>query len=155
MSHEADLDTALTHLAALAGDWDGTEHLSDTPWTTRGSASGSHKLRLATGGLTLVQDYQQWRRGAITLTGHGVFAVDPESADLLWWWFDDFGHPPLTPSRGRFDHEGGVVVDKTSPRGRQRAHFARSGDLLIHRIEVAPTGASGFTPVVDASYRRR
>ena len=67
MSHEADLDTALTHLAALAGDWDGTEHLSDTPWTTRGSASGSHKLRLATGGLTLVQDYQQRRRGAITL----------------------------------------------------------------------------------------
>jgi hypothetical protein len=103
----------------------------------------------------LVQDYEQRRDGAVTLTGHGVFAVDPASSQVLWWWFDDFGHPPLTPSRGDFDEDGGIVLEKATPRGRQRARFAQSGDLFTQVIEIAPAGAGDFSTVVEASYQRR
>lgn len=146
---------AVTALAALAGDWEGAEHLNASPWTASGTVDGLHRLRLATRGLTLVQDFEQRRDGTVTLTGHGVFAVDPVTSDVLWWWFDDFGHPPLTPSRGHLSDEGGIVLEKTTPRGRQLAYFAASGDVLTHRIEVAPAGTDDPTPLVNASYRRR
>jgi hypothetical protein len=145
----------VTALAALAGDWEGAEQLKASPWTVAGTVVGLHRVRLATRGLTLIQEYEQRRDGAVTLTGHGVFAVDPATSDVLWWWFDDFGHPPLTPSRGHFSDDGGIVLEKTTPRGRQRAHFAASGGLLTHRIEVAPAGSDDLIPLVDACYRRR
>ena len=35
------------------------------------------------------------------LTGHGVFLIDPTTGDLLWWFFDSDGVPPV-PLHGRF-----------------------------------------------------
>jgi hypothetical protein len=155
MHHETDIEFARACLGALAGDWEGPERLEASPWTTAGPAHGCHRLRLATRGPVLIQDYEQRRDDAITLAGHGVFAIEPATSDLLWWWFDDFGHVPLVPSRGRFDSQGSVVLEKETPRGRQQARFETAGDLLVHRIAVAPAAAGAFTPMVEATYRRR
>jgi Protein of unknown function (DUF1579) len=142
-------------LASLAGDWEGDEQIGASPWTTPGRARGFHRLRLMTRGLTVVQDYEQRRGGAVGLTGHGVFSVDPESSDVLWWWFDDFGYPPLSPSRGRVGPDGVLVLEKATVRGRQRATFAIEDDVLIHQIAVAPGASTRFTPIVEASYQRQ
>jgi hypothetical protein len=149
------ISAARAALVALAGDWEGTEHLGASPWTSAGTAHGAHRLRASIGDQILVHDYEQRRDGAATLTGHGVLAVEPESADVLWWWFDDYGHPPLAPSRGSFADDGSLVLVKATPRGRQRASFAVSGDILVHRIEVAPSGEEALTTIVEASYARR
>jgi hypothetical protein len=139
----------------LAGEWEGTEHIAGSPWTTAGTARGTHTMRPATRGQTLVQDYEQRRGDEVTLTGHGVFAVEPETGAMLWWWFDDYGHPPLSPARGEVSADGALVLVKTTPRGRQRATFQVSGEHLIHRIEVALAGATDAFTMVEATYRRR
>jgi hypothetical protein len=148
------VSAARAALVALAGDWEGTEHLGASPWTSAGTAHGVHRLRASIRDQVLVHDYEQRRDGAVTLTGHGVLAVEPDTADVLWWWFDDYGHPPLVPSRGTFADDGSLVLVKATPRGRQRASFTASGDVLVHRIEVAPSREEELRPILEASYAR-
>jgi hypothetical protein len=74
---------------------------------------------------------------------------------VLWFWFDSIGHPPLEPSRGGFDAGGTrLTLEKTTPRGTQRATFARDGDRLRHEVSARLGDATGFTPLVTATYVR-
>ena len=44
----------------------------------------------------VVQDYRRVAEDGSELTGHGVYLVDPVTAELLWWFFDSAGchrHP--------------------------------------------------------------
>ena len=143
------------HLAALAGTWTGAENLAPSPWAPGGTATGRHDFAVAAGGFALTQDYVEERDGGVSLRGHGVFAVDPASGEVLWFWFDSIGFPPAAPSRGRLDAAGtAMVLEKTTPRGTQRATFARDGDVLHHRIEARLPDAPSFAPLVTATYRR-
>jgi len=142
-------------LAALAGAWRGPETLAPSPWSAGGPAVGTHTFAVAAGGFALVQDYAEERDGAPALTGHGVFAVEPGSEDVLWFWFDAIGHPPTAPSRGRFGADGTtLVLEKTTPRGVQRATFARDGEALHHRLDVRLAGEDAFATLVTATYAR-
>jgi hypothetical protein len=142
-------------LAALAGAWRGPERLAPSPWSPGGPAVGTHTFAVGAGGFALVQDYREERAGVPALTGHGVFAVEPGSEDVLWFWFDSIGHPPAGPSRGRFDAAGTtLVLEKTTPRGVQRATFARDGDALRHRLDVRLAGEDAFATLVTADYAR-
>jgi hypothetical protein len=110
---------------------------------------------VATGGFTLLQDYAEERDGTPALTGHGVFTADPATDEVLWFWFDAIGHPPAAPSRGRFDAAGTMLVlEKTTPRGTQRATFALDGDTLHHRLEARLSDAETFATLVVAEYAR-
>jgi hypothetical protein len=150
------LTTAHQHLATLAGTWTGDELLAPSPWSPGGAATGRHVFTITAGGFSVTQDYTEERDGATTLTGHGVFTVDPESGDVLWFWFDSIGYPPAAPSRGAFDADGTrLVLEKTTPRGTQRATFARDGDRrLRHEVAARLGDATAFTPLVTATYER-
>ena len=142
-------------LAALVGTWEGKEQLATTPWSPGGTARGEHSFAVTAGGFALVQEYAEHRDGAPMLTGHGVFSVDPSDGCVVWFWFDSIGYPPLTPSRGSFASDGTTLrVEKTTPRGVQRASFAIAGEVLVHRIEVRLPEASEFACLVDARYER-
>ncbi|WP_053227021.1 DUF1579 domain-containing protein [Solirubrobacter soli] len=115
-------------LAALAGEWEGTEELAPSPWSPGGTAQARMTLSVAAGGFALVQDY----RSDTGLTGHGVFSVSGD--EVLHHWFDSFGFPVEAPARGGFDGEA-LVVERTSPRGTNRTTFALADGELRQRIE--------------------
>ena len=149
------LTTAHQHLATLAGTWTGDEVLAPSPWSPGGAATGRHVFAIAAGGFSVTQDYAEERDGATALTGHGVFTVDPGSGEVLWFWFDSIGYPPAAPSRGGFDADGTrLVLEKTTPRGTQRATFAREGDRLAHEVAARLGDATAFAPLVTATYVR-
>jgi hypothetical protein len=78
----------------LLGNWTGLEQLSPG-----GSARTMMTFKLDVADHVVLQDYRQVRENGAELTGHGVFLVDPVTADLLWWFFDSSGIPPM-PVRG-------------------------------------------------------
>jgi hypothetical protein len=80
--------------------------------------------------------------------------TDAATGEILWWFFDDVGHPPLEPARGAVDDDGALVLVKHTPRGTQRATFALDGDRLAHRIAVRLAGQESFATVLEADYRR-
>jgi hypothetical protein len=78
----------------LLGNWTGVEQLTDG-----GSARAMVTFKLDVADRVVLQDYRQVRDNGAELTGHGVFLLDPVTNDLLWWFFDSSGTPPV-PLRG-------------------------------------------------------
>jgi hypothetical protein len=82
--------------------------------------------------------------------GHGAAETGGDGA-LAWFWFDSYGFVPAGPSRGATP----AAMEKTTPRGTQRARFAIGDDgALHHAIAVRLADATDFTPVVSARYTR-
>ena len=78
----------------LLGNWTGVEQLA-----AGGTARAMITFKLDVTDQVVLQDYRQVRDDGAELVGHGVFLVDPVTADLLWWFFDSSGTPP-SPVRG-------------------------------------------------------
>jgi hypothetical protein len=115
----------------LLGNWTGVEQL-----TEGGTARAMITFKLDVADRVVLQDYRQVRENGAELTGHGVFLVDPVTSDLLWWFFDSSGTPPI-PLRGlQTDH--GLVL------GPHREHRFWISDDQLHRR----------SPGLSGSYRR-
>lgn len=146
---------AHARLAVFAGSWEGREDLQPSPWGPGGNATGRGVYRVVTDGMALTQDYEEEKDGAIVFRGHGVFTVDPESGDVLWWWFDSMGFPPDTPARGRWDGDT-LTFLKTTPRGDARYVYALQGsDAYTFSIENRFPGQDDFCLFMKGHYRRR
>jgi hypothetical protein len=78
----------------LLGNWTGVEQLA-----AGGTARAMITLKLDVADRVVLQDYRQVGDDGAELAGHGVFLLDPVTAELLWWFFDSSGTPP-TPLRG-------------------------------------------------------
>lgn len=92
-------------LEKIAGDWEGEEKMSPSPWDPKGgTALGRIKSRMAVGGFALINDYEQERDGKITFSGHGVFTYDLKEQLYTLTWFDCMGVPPEV-FKGRFEGE--------------------------------------------------
>ena len=115
----------------LLGNWTGVEQLA-----AGGTARAMITFKLDVADRAVVQDYRQVRDDGAELVGHGVFLLDPDTADLLWWFFDSSGTPP-TPLRGRWAGDELVL----GPDGMYR--FAIEGDQLRRRA-----------PELSGTYRR-
>jgi hypothetical protein len=105
----------------LLGNWTGVEQLA-----AGGTARAMITFKLDVADRAVLQDYRQVRDDGAELVGHGVFLVDPATADLLWWFFDSSGMPP-TPLRGH--RSGSELV--LGPDGEHR--FRTSEDQLHRR----------------------
>ncbi|MGN6188236.1 MAG: DUF1579 family protein [Conexibacter sp.] len=147
------LTPAHARLAALAGDWHGSERLAASPWAAAGEATARLSFRTTAGGFALAQDYVEERDGAVAVSGHGVFAVDLDGETVLWWWFDSFGYPPAAPASGRWEGESLALVKQT-PRGTTRTTFALAAAGLTQRIETRLPDADDFALLVDGLYTR-
>ncbi|WP_242108392.1 DUF1579 family protein [Luteimonas aquatica] len=141
-------------LMRFAGHWSGAEQVSPSPFGPGGAATGRTRFREDLAGMALIQEYEQEKDGAVVFRGHGVFLVEPDSGDVLWWWFDDFGFPPDPPARGRWSGEV-LEFSKSTPRGEARYRYELDGDRYRFVIENRFPGQPDFAEFMRGDYTRR
>ena len=115
----------------LLGNWTGVEQLADT-----GTARAMITFKLDVADRVVLQDYRQVRADGAELSGHGVFLADPATSELLWWFFDSSGTPPI-PLRGTW-------TDGTLAFGSHQEHRLWLDGDKLHRV----------APGLAGSYRR-
>jgi len=141
-------------LLAFVGDWQGDEELAPSAWGPGGLAFGRMSFRSDLDGFAVIQEYIEQKESRITFRGHGVFTVDPQSKDILWYWFDSFGFPPDGPARGRFDGEV-LTLTRVSPRAEARYTYLISPDSCQFSIENKFPGDADFKRFMSGKYARK
>ena len=141
-------------LLAFAGEWEGTESVEPSAWGKGGLATGLTSFRGDLDGFALIQDYVQLKESLVTFRGHGVFTVDPQTQEVLWFWFDSMGFPPDLPARGRF--EGDVLtLLRVTARGAARYVHRISANDYQFSIENQLPGDEEFKLFMRATYTRK
>ena len=115
----------------LLGNWTGVEQLADA-----GTARAMITFKLDVADQVVLQDYRQVRADGAELSGHGVFLVDRDTAEVLWWFFDSSGKPP-TSLRGSWT-DGELVL----------------GRNLEHRLWLEGDQLHRRSPGLFGTYRR-
>jgi len=139
---------ARDRLRCLVGTWTGAGRVHPNPFGPDGPTSGRWQFKMDADGLHLIGDYAEERAGGHRFNGHGVLAIDPESLDAIWFWFDTYGFPPLMPARGGWDGDR-LVLEKTTPRGVGRTIFSVSGQTLHHEVAARMAGEEAFRAVAS------
>ena len=93
-------------LGRFEGSWTGAGRTHPSPWGPGSAATGSWTGRFDPSRLNLIVDYQEHRDDGSRFYAHGVMTVDPADGQVLWYLFDSFGYPPLTPYRGGWGAPG-------------------------------------------------
>lgn len=137
-------------LHRLAGEWEGEERISPSPWDPTGAiAQGWVENRVALDGLVLIQEYEQSRGGTAAFHGHGIFHVDGDEIVLKWW--DNWSATPRE-FRGGVEGEALVLVSR-DPKGLARASWRLRADAYDYTLEVSADGVA-WSPYMAATYRR-
>ncbi|MFD8494044.1 DUF1579 family protein [Amycolatopsis sp. NPDC059657] len=140
-------------LTALIGTWTGEEELAASAWAPASTAVATVRYRLALNGFAVIQEYEQRRADGGGLLGHNVFTVDPATGDTLWYGFDSYGFPPMSPGRGGWDN-GTLVLEKRTERGVARHRLTPDGDVLHHVIDLQMGEGTEFGQFLSARYIR-
>lgn len=140
-------------LARFEGTWNATETMAPSPWGPGGEATATITSRYAVDGMALVQDYAQTVDGTVVFRGHGVMQPDPQTGEVLWWWFDSMGFPPEPAARGRWDGAT-LAFEKSTPRGEARYTFRFDGPRYHFRIENRFPGQAEFVEFLRGEYVR-
>lgn len=137
----------------LEGRWSGWGETYPNPWGPAGPTVGTWHFYFDRVRLNLIHDYVEKRQTGECFEAHGVLTIDPVSQDVLWFWFDAYGHPPLTPARGRW--QGSLLtLEKVTPRGIGRTTFTWSTDELLCGMNCKLTGTEAFIPIMSGRYVR-
>ena len=142
---------ALDSLDLFAGTWRGGGEVAANPWGGSGPCRGAWSFRFDTARKAMVHDYDETRADGTTFSGHGVWCAHED--DLLWFWFDSYGFPPLSPSQGGW-RDGALVLTKTTARGVGRSSWTCDGRILTYRVEAQPAGQSGMMQVMQGRFER-
>ena len=140
-------------LSLFIGNWAGTGELFATPWSQPANCDSLWHFGFDESGLNLIHDYRENRTNGQHFNGHGVFNIAPDTKEVLWFWFDDFGFPPLNPSRGNWDLDKLILIKKT-PRGIGRSTFIFKHKIFDYFIETQPAGEENFLPVMRGEFRK-
>ncbi|MDR6287689.1 MULTISPECIES: DUF1579 family protein [Inquilinus] len=140
-------------LARLEGAWEGEEEVFPNPWGPSGPAKGRWDFRFDPARLSLIHDFAEERAGGCRFDAHGVLTVDPAAQEIVWFWFDSYGFPPLAPSRGSWEGDRLILV-KHTPRGIGRSVFTVGPDRFRHEIETRLADQADFTPIMRGEFRR-
>lgn len=136
----------------LLGNWAGMEEQAASRWAPPATTRAMLTFKLDVADRVVVQDYRQVRADGSEFTGHGVFLLDPESEQVLWWLFDSYAQVPV-PAAGGWDR-GELVLTKTTPRGRAEHRFLVVGDELRYRIQLQLADAAELAPFLSGTYHR-
>lgn len=110
-------------LHLLAGQWGGEERIHPAmPDVAGGPATAFVINRVALDGFAVVQDYEQYRDGRPTFTGHGVFWWDEDAHQYVMTWFDSLSGAPAD-FRGGFDGDVLQLVHERLDGGFNRCTF--------------------------------
>ena len=142
---------AHTRLHRLAGQWGGEETVHPAPHDPGGSATAFLNNRIALDGFTVVQEYEQYRPGRPTYSGHGVFWYDPVANQYAMTWFDSMMGAALE-FRGDFDGDVLRLAHTPIGGGFLRATFdcGLPGEYVFV-MEMSSDGNS-WAPTMEGAY---
>lgn len=140
-------------LEDFLGHWRGTTRLAGSAWGPERSAVAEFSFTRAAGGLAVVQSYRHTEEDGSRFEGHGVFTVDPDHNDILWYYVDSMGQPPGVPVRCTWV-DGVLRVERHSDRGTARHTFRVEDGTLIHTMELRLSEGQGFSPYLSSECRR-
>lgn len=152
-------DHPSTALAALLGHWRGTTDIPAGPWGPARTVEAELTYRRLAGGFAVVQTYRHIEADGSHYEGHGIFTLDPQHQDVLWYYVDTMGPVPDGPTRCVV-HDGVLRVERRSDGGWTRHTLSVDGDLLTHVAEIRSGAAStlqeggGYRPLMTSRYRR-
>lgn len=137
----------------LVGTWTGTGQIFPNPWGPAGPSEGAWRFWRDPGERYLLQDFSEQRPGATPFHAHGVLMPDPATGQILWFWFDSYGFPPLPPAQGAWADDR-LLVEKTTARGTGRTELRLAGNQFFYRIDFRAPEAADFTPILKGEYGR-
>ncbi len=140
-------------LSLFIGQWAGRGEVFSTPWSPAATCESLWQFGFDNSGYNLIHDYHETRSNKQQFNGHGVLTIAPDTKEVLWFWFDDFGFPPLDPSRGNWDLEK-LVLMKNTPRGLGRSTFVFDHNVFDYFIEAQPHGENSFIPVMRGTFKK-
>jgi hypothetical protein len=136
------------------GDWKGSGEVLPNPWGYSGTTNGRWQFSLALNQKHLLADFREERTDGSLFEGHGIMMPDLESQEILWFWFDSYGYPPIPAARGK-RRESALVFEKVTPRGRGRTTLSVVGEQLHHEAAFQPHEAPDFIVVARGFYDKK
>ena len=140
-------------LEIFVGRWLGTTELAASHWGPARTATAEVTFTRAAGGFAVVQTYRHVEADGTQFEGHGVFTVDPDHEETLWYYVDSMGRSPAAPSRGVW-HDATLTVERHSDRGTARHTFRVDHGALIHTAEIRLGDAQDFSPFMTSICHR-
>jgi hypothetical protein len=140
-------------LETFLGHWRGTTRLAASAWGPERTAAAEVTFTRAAGGFAVVQSYRHTEPDGGHFEGHGVFTVDPDREDVLWYYVDSLGLPPETPVRCTWV-DGVLRVERRTDRMTARHTFRVDGGVLTHTAELRIGDAANFEPFMTSVCQR-
>jgi hypothetical protein len=140
-------------LENFLGHWRGTTRLAASAWGPERTAEAEVNYTRAAGGYAVVQSYRHTEVDGSHFEGHGVFTVDPDHDDVLWYYVDSLGLPPGAPVRCTWV-DGVLRVERHSDRATARHTFRVDNGVLTHIAELRLGDAPHFVPFMTSECLR-
>lgn len=140
-------------LEAFLGHWTGTTHWEATPWGPARAADVELTFARAAAGLAVTHSYRHTEADGTRSEGHGVFTIDPDHPDTLWYHVNSMGLPPEAPARASW-LDGTLTMERRSDRGTSRHTFRVDDGVLTHAAGLRLGQAAEFTPFMRSVCRR-
>lgn len=122
-------------LRGLLGHWRGSTRLAAGPWGPERTVDAEVTYWRVASGFGIVQTYSHREPDGTQFQGHGMFTVDPDHPDVLWYHADTTDPVPAVPDRCTW--RGGVLrVERHGSAGWTRHSVRLDGDVLIHVTEL-------------------
>lgn len=162
------IDPGHPALASLLGRWRGTTRLEPGPWGSERSVDAEMTFTLVAGGSAVVQSYRHTEPDGGHFEGHGIFTVDPDRQDVLWYYVNSMSPAPAAPARCTW-HDGVLQVERHTGAGSTRHTLSVSEGLLLDIAELRRDDSSGtdlrdrsaangaadsYKPFMTSRYRR-
>jgi hypothetical protein len=140
-------------LEGFLGHWTGTTQWEATAWGPARSTAVAISFARAAAGLAVTASYRHTGADGSRTEGHGVFTVDPDRPDMLWYHVNSMGLPPEPPARASWQ-DGVLTVERRSDRGTARHTFRVVGGVLTHAAGLRLGAASDFSPFMTSVCQR-
>lgn len=155
-------------LASLLGRWRGITRLEPGPWGPERTVDAEMTFTPVAGGSAVVQSYRHLEPDGSHFEGHGIFTVDPDRQDVLWYYVDSVSPAPAAPARCTW-HDGVLQVERHTGAGSTRHTLTVTDGVLVDVAELrrdkhtdmglrdrsATDGAmASYKPFMTSRYRR-
>lgn len=140
-------------LELFLGHWSGTTQWEATAWGPARSAASEVVFARAAAGLAVTMSYRHTDSDGTKTEGVGVFTMDPDRPDTLWYHVNSMGLPPEAPARASW-LDGTLTIERRSDRGTARHTLRVDDGQLTHAAGLRLGSASEFSPFMTTVCRR-
>jgi len=140
-------------LEAFLGHWTGITDIEASPRGPARTADAGVVFTKAAGGFAVLQSYRHTESGGIRFERHGMFTMDTDHPDTVWYHIDSVGLPREAPTRCSL-HGGVLTVERRNGRDTTRHIFRVNDGVLTHTSEVRRADAAVFAPFMTSVCRR-